>query len=165
MKDYTLLSFSDLSTLMQQPHQDMNLVFAYCEKALTSTQGANPQAVLIAVQQHIRPLMDMGQPERLAWILLSIPHFNGGVHPLYYLRLASVLESKYSNDYAARLYRRVYDINPSQPDSEAALYRLARLTETAFGNQQQAYGIYMEMLRLFPNGAMALEVRTRFQIR
>jgi membrane associated rhomboid family serine protease len=159
MKDFSLLSYRDLETLVQQPTEDMNLILAYCERALTDHTHANPQRCVEVLNQHIKALMEKADVQRLVWILLTIhPHY-GGVHPLYYLRLASRLEAQYSNDYASRLYHRVYELNPNAPDTESALFRLARLNETAFNNRQQAYNIYCEMLRRFPNGSMALDVR------
>jgi membrane associated rhomboid family serine protease len=165
IKDFTLLSYRDLATLVKQPTDDMNLVLAYCEKALTDHSHANPQECVEVVNQHIKALMEKADVQRLAWVLLTIHPTYGGVHPLYYLRLASRLEAQYSNDYASRLYHRVYELNPNAPDAESALFRLARLNETAFSNRQQAYNIYCEMLRRFPNGSMALEVRQTLKTR
>jgi membrane associated rhomboid family serine protease len=163
-KDYTLLSYRDLATLMEHPTEDLNLVQAFCEKALSSPSGVHPQECVTAMRQHIKPLMEKGDIQRLAWILLALPISAGGVPPVYYLRIASRLEAQYSNDYAARLYRRVYDLYPNAADTETALYRLANLTENVFQNRQQAYAIYQEMLRLFPHGQMALEIRRKLQI-
>jgi membrane associated rhomboid family serine protease len=163
MKDFSLLSYRDLEALMAHPTDDMRLVMAYCEKALTSTSGMRAEPCLAAVRQYIRPLMERADPVRLGWVLLTIPAGNGGVPPMYYLRVASRLEAMASNDYAARLYRRVYDLFPTAPDTETALFRLAKMTETIYQNRQQAYAIYHEMLRLFPNGQMALEVRRTLQ--
>src|SRR5438105_3363083 len=49
VKDYSLLSYNDLATLMRAPTPDMRLVMAYCEKALVSPNGAHPQECLDAL--------------------------------------------------------------------------------------------------------------------
>jgi tetratricopeptide (TPR) repeat protein len=155
MKDYSLLSFNDLSTLMQQPTEDMALVAAYCEKSLTNSHGARPDYCYAVVSQYQNPLMEQADPERLAWIVLSLHPSYGSLPPVYYLRLASRLESRASNDYACRLYQRVYELNPSGPETETALYRWGSLMQRAFNNPQQAQSIFNELFRLFPHGEMA----------
>jgi membrane associated rhomboid family serine protease len=164
MKDYSLLSFRDLSTLMEHPTEDMRLVMTYCEKAILDARGAYMNHCLKAARGYIQPLMEQADPDRLAWVLLSIPASQGGVPPIHYIRLASKMESTGAYQYAAQLYRRVYELFPSAPDTETALYRLARLTERTFNNPQQARALYAEMLRLFPNGQMALDVRRHLQV-
>jgi hypothetical protein len=159
MKDYTLLSYRDLATLAEQPTENVELILAYCEKALTDHGSSHPQECAAMLNRHIRLLMEKADIQRLAWILLTLHPTYAGIHSLYYLRLASRLEAQSSNDYASRIYHRVYELYPSEPDTEAALFRLARLNETAFGNRQQAYNIYCELLRRFPQGNMAFEVR------
>jgi membrane associated rhomboid family serine protease len=164
MRDYSLLSLRDLSTLLEHPTEDMRLVMAYCEKAISDVRGGYMEHCLKAVRSYIQPLMLQADPNRLARVLLSIPVSLGGVPPVNYMRLASKMESSGAYQYAAQLYRRVYDLFPQAPDTETALYRLARLTEKTFNNPQQAKAIYAEMLRLFPNGQMALDVRRQLQV-
>ena len=152
LKDYSALSLSELATLMQRPTEDMNLVMTYIEKASGSYSGVQPDQLLHVIGQYGNRLLTPEISERLAYVLLRIPLQSGGMHPVFYLRLGSLLERRYSNDLASQVYRRVYDLSPTAPDTEMALYRLAHIMETAYGNRQQALAIYQEMLRLFPAG-------------
>jgi membrane associated rhomboid family serine protease len=165
VKDYSLLSLGELEALLQQPTDNMELVLAYSEKAGTRYGGV-PNAQYLAVLNYYAPrLMVQANPERLAYILLNIPPQSGGLPLVFYLRLASRLEALTSNDLAAQIYRRVYDLSPYAPETETALFRLAQLMERAFMNRPQAHAIYQEMLRLFPNGTMAVQARHALQQR
>ena len=92
-------------------------------------------------------------------MVLRVPFTAGGLHPIFYLRLGSLLERRYSNDLATQIYRRVYDLSPNSPDTEMALYRMAQILENAYHNHAQALAIYQEMLRLFPAGQMSQAIR------
>lgn len=163
VKDYTLLSLSDLETLLQHPTEDLNLVLAYAEKALTRYQGGREGQVLAVLNAYAQRLATQADPERFARILIQIPITAGGIAAVYYLRVGSRLEAIYSNDLAAQIYRRVYDLAPTAPDTEIALFRLAQILERAFQNRAQAQAIYHEMLRLFPRGQMAFQARQALQ--
>ncbi len=163
VKDYTLLSLNDLTTLLQRPTEDMHLVMAYLEKASSAYNGANPEALLHVLNQYANRLVSIENPERLAYVVLRIPIQSGGLHPVFYLRLGSLLEKRYSNDLASQVYRRVYDLAPTAPDTEVALYRLAQLMDSVFQNRGQALAIYAEMLRLFPHGQLALQAQAALQ--
>lgn len=162
-KDYALLHFADLAILMQQPTEDMNLVMAYCEKALTLKTETRLQQCLGVLYQYSRLLVDRADPYQLAELVLCIPVSTGGLPNVFYLRLASRLEALRAYDTAAQLYRRACDLAPQEPDSEIALYRLGQLTQNALGNVAHARAIYQEMLRLFPNGRLVLEARRALQ--
>jgi membrane associated rhomboid family serine protease len=163
MQDYSLLSLSELGTLLQRPTDDMRLVMAYCEKAATHAGGEHSPRCLAMLNQYARPLIQEADPQRLAYTLLHIPVHFGGMHPTYYLRLASLLEAQSSNDLASQLYRRVYDLNQAAPDSEAALFRLGQIMQNVFRNYAYAQTCYAEQLRLFPNGEMSLQARRALQ--
>ena len=103
-------------------------------------------------------------PQEVAWLLLTLPA-SAGLNPVLYLRTASRLESIAGNEYAYKLYHRVYEINPQSPDSEVALLRMARMMENVYQNPAQARQIYAELLRLFPYGQNAVDVRRILQVR
>jgi len=157
LKDYSLLSLDELSALSQKPDPGIDVIMAYCSKCIDKTGGGRPDLCLAAIKEHQTLLMAKGDVNLVAWLILQIPPHIGGMAPIFYLRLATQLEKVYSNEYAAGLYRRVYELDPSGPDTETALYRLARLMESAFQNRAQAVGIYSEQLRRFPHGRFALE--------
>jgi tetratricopeptide (TPR) repeat protein len=64
---------------------------------------------------------------------------------------------------ALQVYRRIYDLAPTARDTEMALYRSARIMLTAFNDRMQAAAAYQELLRLFPNGDMAIQTRRALQ--
>src|SRR5579884_3833441 len=162
MKDYALLSLTELETLLQTPTEDMHLVLAYCEKAALFTSGRTEHC--LAVLNHYgQTLIERADLNRLAQILLQLPVTVGGMPPVFYLRLASRLEQIASNELACQIYRRVYDLYPTAPDTEMALFRLGQLMERVYANHPYAHAIYAEMLRLFPNGQMALQARRALQ--
>ncbi len=165
VKDYSLLDVRELETLLQQPTEDMELVMAYCERAAMEYGSGRIIRCLEYLNYYSRQLIEKADPGRLALVVLHIPPATGGLPLVFYLRLASRLEAITSNDYAARLYRRVYELAPTAPDSETALFRLAQLMERAFQNKAYAQATYAEMLRLFPNGEMALQARRALQQR
>ena len=158
LKDYTLLSLPELEALLQKPTEDLNLVLAYCEKTL-SQYGGHPAQCLAMLNYYARPLIERGDPERIAYILLNIHPSAGGMPPVFSLRLASRLERQTSNDLAAQVYRRIYDTAPNAPETEVALFRLGHLMQNVFHNQAYAQMVYGELFRLFPNGEMALQAR------
>ncbi|HZP82504.1 MAG TPA: rhomboid family intramembrane serine protease [Chthonomonadaceae bacterium] len=163
-KDHTLLSLNELETLTQRPNVDTGIVLAYLEKASLQT-GGRADSCYAVLQQHSQALMEKADPNRLAYVLLSLPPTANGPPAAYYLRLAGRLEQIGSHDLAARLYRRIYEIAPSGPDTEVALFRLGQLMERVFSNRSYAQAAYQEMLRLFPEGQMARQARQAMQQR
>ena len=157
MKDYSLLNLNDLETLLQTPTEDMNLVMAYCEKA-SSFAGGRAQQILAYMNYYGPKLMATQDPNGIANVLLSIPANFGGMPPVFYLRLASRLESISSNDLATQVYRRIYDLNPTAPESEMALYRMGQIMQNAFQNRSAAQASYTET-------AAALSQRRTFTVR
>lgn len=163
MKDFSLLSLSELETLVAQPTQDVTLVMAYLEKAVSYTGGGQNARALEVLNRFAHDLMARADPARLAAVLVYIPKEAGGMPLVFYLRLASRLESAGRGELAAQLYRRVYDLAPNAPDSEAALFRLASLMQNALDSRDYARAVYAEQLRLFPDGAMAQSARAALQ--
>ena len=162
-RDYALLHFRDLETLMRRPARDMNLVMAYCEKAITLKTDLRLRQCLAALQAYSRPLAERADPQQLAALVLLIPASTGGLPVVFYLHLASRLESLGAYDTAALLYRRACDLAPIEPDTEIALFRLGQLMQNVLGSPAHARAVYEEMLRAFPNGRLAAEARQALQ--
>ncbi len=100
--------------------------------------------------QKASALLALVDPGQLAWVLLSIPASDGGLHPSVCLRPGSQMESRGAYDCAVWLYPEIYEMDPRQPDCETAFSRMARLTETVYRNPARARSIYAHMLELFP---------------
>lgn len=162
MKDFSLLPLADLEALMQRPTTDIELILAYCEKALLGYQ-AQPEKCLAILRKHQTILITQADPNRVAYLLLSLRPEIGGLAPVYYLRVGGRLETMGSHDYAAQVYHREYTLYPQSPETEMALFRLAQLMERALRNPQYACTSYSEVLRLFPNGQMAMQARQELQ--
>jgi membrane associated rhomboid family serine protease len=163
-RDYTVLGYSDLEAMLQQPSENMELVLAFCEKSTTSYADPVRQQKCMAYINYYAPrLFAQADPNRLAAVLLSIPPSAGSLPLVYYLRLGSRLESIISNSMAIQIYRRIYDLAPAAPDTEMALYRSAQIMLNIFNNRQHAAAAYQELLRLFPYGQMALQARHALQ--
>ncbi len=162
LQDFTLLSVGELHTLMQQPTDNLELVLAYLDK-ISSTFDGNFNEALLVFNRYATLLLKEADPEVVARIVLRIPVQYGGVHPVFYLKLGSALEHRTSNDLAYQVYRRMYDLAPTAPDSEMALYRMAHIIEHAYRNHAQSVAVYQEMLRLFPNGELAVYARDALQ--
>lgn len=161
VKDYDLLSFAALETLIEEGKDDIALLLAYCEKA--ALFGASCERCFALLNRYSRRLLPEADPNRLARIVLHIPPECGGMPSAFLMRLAARLERIASNDLACQLYQRVYDLAPTAPDTEMALYRLALLRERMFDDCAHARAAYGEILRLFPNGHTAIEARRALQ--
>jgi len=158
-RDYTALGYADLEAMLQQPSENMELVLAFCEKAAGYGDPNRQQKCMAYVLYYAPKLFAQADPNRLAAVLLALPPSSGSLPLVYYLRLGSRLEALVSNSMALQVYRRIYDLAPSAPDSEMALYRTAQIMLNAFHDRNHAAAAYRELLRLFPHGQMALQVR------
>jgi membrane associated rhomboid family serine protease len=163
LKDYSLLSYPELATLMEGGSQDPKLVVAFVDKAIKTADDRAIQAAIEALNRHGRTLIEEADPGHLAGLLLGLRDSGRRLPPAFFLRLAGRLETAHANETAGHLYRRLYDLNPQAPAAEIALLRLARLLERAWGDRAQAGACYQEMLRLFPHGENSLEARRSLQ--
>ena len=162
-RDYTALGYSELETMLQQPSENMELVLAFCEKAAFSGDFIRMQKCAAYLNYYAARLFAQADPSRLAAVLLALPPAAGSPLLLYYLRLGTRLESIVSNTLALQIYRRIYDLAPSSPDAEMALYRTAQVMLSAFDNRPHAIAAYQELLRLFPHGELAIQARRALQ--
>lgn len=157
--DYHVMALHELETLMENPQDNVALVMTFCRKAAKQVDGSGYRLCLDVLQRHARLLIEQADPEELGRFVLALPDHASTLPAPFYLRLGGRLESVGSYELAARTYRRIYEMNPNAPDTEMALLRLGRLTEQTAGDKAQAASIYTEMLRLFPNGPLAMQAR------
>jgi membrane associated rhomboid family serine protease len=158
-RDYTALGYSELEAMLQQPSENMELVLAFCEKAVSYGDPMRQQKCMAYINYYAPKLFAQADPNRLAAVLLSLPPSAGALPLVYYLRLGSRLEGIISNSMAVQIYRRIYDLAPTERETEMALYRMAQIMLSAFNNRAHAAASYQEMLRLFPYGDMAAQAR------
>jgi membrane associated rhomboid family serine protease len=158
VKDYSLLSLGDMETLLENSTDDLQLVMAYCTRASVEYHVGRQERSISLIKQHASRLIEEADPQSLAAVILQVTvQASAQLPAVFLLRLASRLERVSCNDFAAQIYRRIYDTDPNSAETEAALYRLALLMERSFSNPGYARQTYAEMLRLFPNGELALE--------
>ena len=160
VKDFDILNVYELEALLQHPAEDMRLVIAFCEKTLAAPGGLGDQRCLWAIQTYARPLAETADKQRLAGIILRMQlDFARQIPSVFLLRLGSNLE--HINDYemSVRIYRRMWEIDPSQADTEVALSRLGRLMEQIYRNTEHARFYYSEQLRYHPSGRLAEDAR------
>lgn len=159
-RDVDLLSVYELEALLQHPTEDMRMVIAFCEKSLTAPGGLGDQRCLWAIQTYGKPLIETADQHRLAAILLTLHVETARMIPtIYYLRLGSNLEHATNYDAAVRIYRRLWEIAPQNPDAEVALSRLGRLMVRVYRNSDHARFYYSEQLRYHPQGRLSEETR------
>ena len=158
-RDYTMLAYHDLEAMLQQPSENMELVLAFCEKSVAYGDPARQQKCVAYLGYYAPKLFAQADPNRLAAVLLALPPGSGPLPLPYYLRLGSRLEAIISNSMALQIYRRIYDLAPGAQETEMALYRTAQIMLKAFNDRAHAIAAYQEILRLFPYGEMATQVR------
>lgn len=160
VKDYDILNVYELEALLQHPAEDMRLVVAFCEKTLGAPGGLGDQRCLWAVQTYARPLAETADKQRLAGIILRMQiDYVRLVPTVFLLRLGSNLEAIRDYEMAVRIYRRMWEMDPTQPDTEIALSRLGRLMEQVYRNSEHARYYYSEQLRHHPSGRLAEDAR------
>ena len=159
--DISLLSFREIDALLQHPTDNAALVLAYCQRCVAEGEGTRwPQQLSAMMRRYQAMLVDQIDPLATSRLLLMLPPDAPDALPgVAYLRIGSRLEQASQFDAAGRLYRRLYELNRASRDAETALYRLARLLETAYSDPAAAAQTYQEQLRCFPTGSLALSAR------
>ncbi len=157
--DIQFLTVGELESIVDASTEDMDLVIAYCNKAMLEQGERGDRNALKAIERYKPLLLVRTESKTLADVVLRIPKEIGGVSGPFYLRLGSKLEKEQRFETAAYIYRRVYDIYQSTPDAGAALMRLSRIWEQVFFNpelSQEAYTVYLEH---FSPGPLTEEAR------
>ena len=159
-KDFSLLGFTELEAMMAHPTDNMELVLAYCEKAMdySNMQGRQERGAAKLIEYAPR-LLGHADPVRLARIALFLPPTAPTPPLVCYLRLGAQLESIGQYQVASQMYYQIYRVAPNAPENEMALYRTGQMASRIFNNGANAQAAYAELLRLFPNGQMALQAR------
>ena len=163
-RDFTLLGFDELEAMVQLPTENMELVLAYCEKAMDyNTMMWRQEQGAAKLTEHAPRLFGHVDPVRLARIVLFLPPTAAPPPLVCYLRLGAQLESVGQYQTASQIYYQIYRIAPTAPENEMALFRTGQMAGRIFNNRANAQAAYAEMLRLFPHGQM--ETQARFALK
>ena len=159
-KDFALLSFYELEAMMALPTENMELVLAYCEKAMdySNMQGRQERGAACLIEYAPR-LFGHVDPVRLSRIVLFLPPSAPAPPLVCYLRLGTQLESIGQYQTASQIYYQIYRIAPAATENEMALYRTGQMAARVFNNYANAQSAYTELLRLFPYGQMAIQAK------
>ncbi len=155
--DLKLMSASELETILEAPTENMDMVLIYCNKALGLPGDTGEKKTLKMIERYKEDLLLRADPEMIASTLLKIPKDSGGVAGTFYLKLGSRLEGIQKYDTAAYIYRRIFDIDPYSPDSNAAILRFGRIWETIYHDVDMARDAYEVYIKLFPKGPLIEE--------
>jgi hypothetical protein len=152
-EDYSLMHLVELQTLLDAPTENMNLVLAYCGKAMIEKGPYGAELAIKMIERYRDPLLACSSTEILGQEVLRIPIVCGGLPGPFYLKLGAKLEQIGGSESAAYVYRRAYNLYKNTPDGGAALMRLARVWEVTFQNPElagQAYRIYVDHFKSGP---------------
>ena len=153
-------SLGDLESLVLEGRADIPILLAYCNKLLDQGGAAAERKCLKQLSDyHKLSLVENADPMELARLVLRIPITVGSMPTVFYLKLGSHLEAIKAVDDAGLMYRRIFDIDRTGEDAEAALLRLGLLLENHYRNRDQAYEAYSVQLSLFPVGEYAEEAK------
>jgi membrane associated rhomboid family serine protease len=155
LKNVEMLTLRELDILVRQPGASPAHILAYCRSVAAEYGERGYQRAASLIRRQQRLLIEEADPSLLASFLLTAPLSEPVLPPVVHLRIGTRLEQARDYDQACRIYRRVYDLDPSGRDAETALFRLGRLLETVYSNPQAAVETYCAQLRLFPKGSMA----------
>ena len=158
--DYSILSMYELEALLESRPGDVNLLMAFCSKAMTRSEMNGPKKAMDALTRHADALLAQTDPARVAHVLLTLPESAGPVPASLIMRLGAKLETAGAYDVATACYRRFYNENPDSPDAQTSLIRWARLTEQLDADKRNAAALYIELLQRFPNGSQSLYAET-----
>ena len=70
-RDYTVLGYSELEAMLQQPTENMELVLAFCEKAACYGDPMRQQKCVAYLNYYAAKLFSQADPNRLAAVLLA----------------------------------------------------------------------------------------------
>jgi membrane associated rhomboid family serine protease len=155
--DISLLSYAELSLLIESSTSNISLVLAYCKKAVAQPGTSGDQKALEMINRKKEALLNNVDPGEIAEILLKIPPSSGSLPGPFYLKLGAKLEALGNASQAANIYRRIIEIDQNSPDSSAAIIRYARLSERCLNTPELARDAYVYYLELFSNGVFAKE--------
>jgi membrane associated rhomboid family serine protease len=152
--DYSIMNVHELASLLEAPTENMDIVVAYCGKAIINLGDAGDKKAIAMLETYKQQLLARADPVRLAQVVLSIPKASGGVSGPFYLRLGGKLEQLNRDDTAVMVYRQAYELFGVMPDGGAAVVRLARLWESKLKSYDDALDAYEIYVEYFPAGPL-----------
>ena len=144
------LSLPELESLLEGT-DDPAVVIAFCRKAQNNPLMQGHSLSAEALRRHATLLLEKGDPEDVAQVVLMMPETVAPMPTGWLLRLASKLEIAGAYQFAADIYRRMTQTALPPSDLEMILLRLARLLEQS-GDKRGAANAYAELLKRVPNG-------------
>ena len=159
-RDFSTLTAFDMRAMIQSNPDDTKLVLFWMHRSLRENR-----VMPDCHEAFFRLLPQILQKEEIqvvGFVLSSIALTPGFVKPGTLLLAAAKLEQAQDHGTALRLYDAVLGDQGSAPaDREAALFRSALLSETAFRNLPRAAQGYEEIIKWFPMGPFADQARLR----
>ena len=150
--DYAVLAIHELEALIENHPGDIRLLMTFCQKASVRGEVQGPRRCMEVLVRHGAALIAQADPETLAHLILTLPEQSGPAPGSLLMRLGAKLEAGGGYETAIRCFERVYKNEPYGRDSETALARVARLTETTNSDRNAAARVYATLLSHFPNG-------------
>jgi membrane associated rhomboid family serine protease len=156
MRDLSEVPIYALQTMLEQDPLNPTIIRALVKQALHLKY---PEAIDQAMAQAGHTLIDK-DPALVAYYLTSFGGNVGLYHPVCLMRLVGIMERSGNPQQALQLYQLLCKHYPTAPDVETALYRMAQCYWHVFRDAESARSCIREMMRRFPNGAMAPFART-----
>jgi len=160
--NYRALTLPELAFAMSAQPDNVAIVMAYCQRA--ETERAR-RSMVQAMHKHEDLLGLQGNPEELAYLMLSLTEYDGDPPPWLMLRVARRLKEEEAS-LAEPLCRRVLRSKPTPTGDllEQTLLQLAEILERVEGTQEEAAAIYKEITFRFPLSASATHARVRILV-
>lgn len=157
--DFEQMSLYELDSLLETPTENMDLVTAYCKKALLDGGPTGEMKCVKMLSRYRLKLVDNGDPFKIVQVVLRIPISSDTLPQVFYLKLGGRLEAMQYQDDAGLCYRRVFDMDKTSREAEIALIRLGRMLENYYHNPDQAREAYTVLIHLFPTSPAVEEAQ------
>lgn len=156
--NYEIMQFRELEPLVNGPQPTIDAIYHFANRALEQADG--PQLATNALTKHAAMILEKGNPQRFAELLLSYPQYPNTPMPLALLYgIAEILEKNSWFEMAGKLYKRAAAMTIMTPAGEVPLLRLGRLLEKTNQDKRLAAAIYQESLRLYPEGTHTILIQ------
>jgi hypothetical protein len=149
-----LMSWAELDILLDHPTDNMEMVVAFCNKAVVQPGQQGTRRAVEIIMKHKEQLLEYRDPVAVAQALLKIPPDIAAGLGVFYLSLGRKLEGVARHDVAVDVYRRIVDMEPGSTDAGAAMMRFGRIWETIYRNNDMARDAYEAYINKFPNGPL-----------
>ncbi|MCL5102857.1 MAG: rhomboid family intramembrane serine protease [Armatimonadetes bacterium] len=156
MKELSMMPLHALETMAEEDPCNPEIIRAMITPAINlSRQNVVHEAFARAGAE----LIDK-DPGLVAHFLVNMAGSVAIYQPVHLLRLCGQLERMGYTDKALSIYLTVVNGNPSAPEAETALYRMALCCWNEHHDRVKAEKCLNEMVRRFPNGPMIQFART-----